>query len=511
MNPPFKAFLSHKWANRNHEFVMVVKEALKNVGVLIWLDTVNINTRIEAEMLKGIEESSLFIAFLTQDYIDAVYDDKNPNDFCKLEFNYGTCRKKDILPVVMERGLKDQSTWLGSVGAHLGQHLYVDFSDVKFSELIRDNKKLPELPEMPELQVEWLCERINRHCLNKTPVAIIPAIEVDNKVVSTAQRLLRQLTLFDFSVLGGEAAIVAQLRKVTVMTHSKENEANCKALREGKNICENLMKVLVRCLDQRFPGVLEQICGIIGDLCDGQNRVKFRKLGACEAIMRAMKGYEKYRNVISQICRIIDQITFDQFSSIKIASLGGGERLMDALKRYKDDPDSLCHICPAIGGLYIDNEDKFKDLGCCSALHDILTKHSNNSGIVEVVCKAIRFMSDRYCAEFGMRGFNEIVRALEKNLNSSKAVMACCNTIINLSCDESKCINMDSFQCCEVLRTAFTRYKPQPGQLDANGTFNIVCKLIGVMIESSKNMTVFISKDLFPVQELRLLLTTTIP
>ena len=49
---------------------------------------------------------------------------------CKLEFDYALKRKGvyNLIPVVMEKAKKDQSTWHGPVGGRLGNSIYVDLS-----------------------------------------------------------------------------------------------------------------------------------------------------------------------------------------------------------------------------------------------------------------------------------------------------------------------------------------------------------------------------------------------
>ena len=47
-----------------------------------------------------------------------------------MEFNYSVNQKPGrMIPVVMEKGMRDQKEWKGTLGAVLGSHKYVDFSE----------------------------------------------------------------------------------------------------------------------------------------------------------------------------------------------------------------------------------------------------------------------------------------------------------------------------------------------------------------------------------------------
>ena len=84
------------------------------------------------KMTEGIEDSEVMIACVTPNYITKV-SGKGPNganDNCKVEFDYGIRRKgpEMFVPVVMETDCRDPKQWQGSLGAYLGNILYVDLS-----------------------------------------------------------------------------------------------------------------------------------------------------------------------------------------------------------------------------------------------------------------------------------------------------------------------------------------------------------------------------------------------
>jgi len=53
----------------------------------------------------------------------------------RMEFNYSVNQKLGrIIPIVMEKSMRDQKEWKGTLGAVLGSHKYVDFSSGAFED-----------------------------------------------------------------------------------------------------------------------------------------------------------------------------------------------------------------------------------------------------------------------------------------------------------------------------------------------------------------------------------------
>ena len=84
---------------------------------------------IRENMSKGNGQDKGVITFITRRYHDKV-NTKNYEDNCKIEFDYVSRTKtgSKMVPLVMEKGMRDINSWKGLVGSLLGGHLYVDMS-----------------------------------------------------------------------------------------------------------------------------------------------------------------------------------------------------------------------------------------------------------------------------------------------------------------------------------------------------------------------------------------------
>ena len=145
----FMAFFSHDWGKDqlgrdNHDRVVKIFRALADRGIVGWLDEKYMQGDIDEAMCRGIDESVLFVLFITKRYLDKTAS-KNPQDNCKKEFNYAKQKvgSKRMLCVVMEPQCRDTNTWPGQVAMHMGSKLYFDLAgdqdfDVKM-DLLADN------------------------------------------------------------------------------------------------------------------------------------------------------------------------------------------------------------------------------------------------------------------------------------------------------------------------------------------------------------------------------------
>ena len=119
----YDCFLAHEWGV--HDRVKRVNAWLKSKGFTTWFDDERMAGHVTDKMCRGIDCSQCVIVFITQRYINKVASADEKSDWCKLEFNYATLKRAGrIIPVVMEADVRDQTTWSGAVGMHLGrQHL----------------------------------------------------------------------------------------------------------------------------------------------------------------------------------------------------------------------------------------------------------------------------------------------------------------------------------------------------------------------------------------------------
>mmetsp|Transcript_25631 Transcript_25631/g.84380 ORF Transcript_25631/g.84380 Transcript_25631/m.84380 type:complete len:544 (-) Transcript_25631:102-1733(-) len=125
----YHCFLTHDWGvdtvgRNNHDRVIRVNDGLKRRGLVTWVDEERMEGNIMDQMWRGIKASGTVVVFITSRYIDKVGGD-NPNDNCKLEFEYArTKRGKFLVPVPMEPETLNPSDWDGPVSMVLGSLLY---------------------------------------------------------------------------------------------------------------------------------------------------------------------------------------------------------------------------------------------------------------------------------------------------------------------------------------------------------------------------------------------------
>ncbi len=131
----FDVFLSHDWGvdHANHNRVSAINKELKRLGLRTWFDDEKMHSNILNLLTDAIDRSSVFVAFITDNYMEKVAKPTDYN-YCKMEFNYAVTRRKRILAVVMDPSVKDTATWYGPVAAIAAGSLYVNMSrndDVK--------------------------------------------------------------------------------------------------------------------------------------------------------------------------------------------------------------------------------------------------------------------------------------------------------------------------------------------------------------------------------------------
>ena len=130
----FDAFLSHNWGldtagRNNHKRVGALNGALRAAGVSTWFDGAAMEGDIAQCMAAGIDASSVFVIFITKEYIRKCAE-RGTEDNCHAEFAYAVQRKGvgRIVAVVAEPELLDTRLWRGPVGLRLNGLLYIDMS-----------------------------------------------------------------------------------------------------------------------------------------------------------------------------------------------------------------------------------------------------------------------------------------------------------------------------------------------------------------------------------------------
>lgn len=126
VNNKWDCFLSHCWGTKQNNFfthfqVKEISEILKSNGIKVWIDDKELNDDLITQMINGIDNSSTFIAFLTQTYLNkSMIKSINAGK----EYNYAANLdvSNKIIPVVLDPKLLDIKQWHGTaVGFDLGE------------------------------------------------------------------------------------------------------------------------------------------------------------------------------------------------------------------------------------------------------------------------------------------------------------------------------------------------------------------------------------------------------
>ena len=130
-------FLSHDWGagQLNHNRVSRINDYLKKNGLNTWFDENSDDNslgggNLDWQLSKAIEYASIVIVFVTANYATKI-NSGNKFDNCWKEYNCAKVLRKHMIPVVMEKDMRDQMKWGGMLGMHLGSDLYVPFDDDK--------------------------------------------------------------------------------------------------------------------------------------------------------------------------------------------------------------------------------------------------------------------------------------------------------------------------------------------------------------------------------------------
>jgi len=130
----YDVMLTHNWGTDtvgrdNHMRVMAVAQMLQSKGLSVWVDEQQLTGNINDQIAKAIDQSACVAVFITECYQSKITSGED--NFCKMEFNYASNRKKTsrMIPVVMEQSMSNTADWNGALGLHLGSCLYVSMWD----------------------------------------------------------------------------------------------------------------------------------------------------------------------------------------------------------------------------------------------------------------------------------------------------------------------------------------------------------------------------------------------
>lgn len=119
---------------------------MRGRGYTTWIDESEMLGDVDASMASGIDEAMAILVCVTREYVVKVNEsarDPHTRDNCLSEFSYSQCRRKLMLPVIMEPCMLLTSTWPpGIVPMHLSNRMYVDASGDSLAEAARTLSKM---------------------------------------------------------------------------------------------------------------------------------------------------------------------------------------------------------------------------------------------------------------------------------------------------------------------------------------------------------------------------------
>jgi len=146
----YEAFLTHDWGidelgRDNHLRVSNLNKALQAKGIKTWFDEEELEEDIVQKMEKGVSSSHTVVVFVTERYMHKL--NKIDEDNCKNVFITATTARgvRNMIFVVMEPRMRDQSKWIGPLVFEAGTQefiSYVDDSQSSVDELAKRIKAL---------------------------------------------------------------------------------------------------------------------------------------------------------------------------------------------------------------------------------------------------------------------------------------------------------------------------------------------------------------------------------
>ena len=130
-------FLSHCWSRDakgrdTHARVRRVRDELVAAGWTVWFDESDMDMRLDASMMRGIDGACAVVCCLTAAYLrqlDAsAFNPELHSNNCAKEWNYAIARNKRILAVVLEPDLMGLPWPASVVSMYIHGQLYVDGS-----------------------------------------------------------------------------------------------------------------------------------------------------------------------------------------------------------------------------------------------------------------------------------------------------------------------------------------------------------------------------------------------
>jgi hypothetical protein len=125
-------FLTHNWANGNHERVSKINDSLKKRGFITWFDAEKMDDLIRQVMANGLAKAACVVVFVTRLY-ETKINAGNQDDNCFFEFDYSSSKVSGLanyrIAAATEKEMSDPNDWIpGRLAAELGTYFVLDMT-----------------------------------------------------------------------------------------------------------------------------------------------------------------------------------------------------------------------------------------------------------------------------------------------------------------------------------------------------------------------------------------------
>ena len=211
------AFLTHNWGEdqSNHLLVGLVNNILKSLGIDTWFDEDRMTGEVRDIMARAIENTRCVVVFITAEYRRKV-NGTDDRDNCRYEFKYAVRElgPQKMIPVVVDKTMRNPATWKGILGAELGGKLYIDMTD-------HDDKNIEEkTKELYEKIIEVMGDGEKISAASSEVSAPLSEVEELRRRLAEVEQKLAAATVFTGTSGGGEKEDSSVPQKVNITCKS---------------------------------------------------------------------------------------------------------------------------------------------------------------------------------------------------------------------------------------------------------------------------------------------------
>ena len=427
-------FISHEWGNDMYgrsidEKVKRVNSWLRGKGLITHFD----ENRSEKEMVNricaGVDNSKSVVCFITKSYMTKVGSASTTAEKCNMEFNYTLRRKHPslMIPIVLEEGIFDQSTWTGPVGMALGVTPIIDFSndedfDLKCEvlykkitsisrkelvfnpELVKNSSILSQTNKSKEEQqfFQWMSRSTNIdesrrliYCASLVKIGVTNVF-ILAKMMKNVPKFLTSVGMNEYDAdqialairdLGLEFVPIKDFDDSLTLESVIFALTKSKLAKEDPLMAESALTCVARVAKSNK---------IMPTLLNDAN--------VTEAVLTIMKRNLQHGPTIKYGCLCIHLMADgNQEITERFGYLAACDVIPTSVKCHLDVADVVEHGCLAIATLSANktNRVKFNSTGACEVVMRGLIRHVADAGVARFACLAATNLSTLYLENMG--------------------------------------------------------------------------------------------------------------